>query len=102
MKKINLAIVGATGLVGQTFLEVLAESPIKDRIKNLYLFASEKSAGKEVEFDGKIFVVETLVHENIKNKIIDYAFFSVGEDLSKKFAPIFVKYGSRFISYCSF
>lgn len=101
MKKINLAIVGATGLVGQTFLEVLAESPIKDRIKNLYLFASEKSAGKEVEFDGKIFVVETLVHENIKNKIIDYAFFSVGEDLSKKFAPIFVKYGAVVIDNSS-
>ena len=93
MKKINLAIVGATGLVGSTFLEVLSQSWLKDRIKNLYLFASEKSTGKEVLFNNKTYLVESLSIKNIKNKLIDYAFFSVGEDLSRRFAPIFAKYG---------
>ena len=51
MSKINLAIVGATGMVGKTFLNVLAESKIKHQIENLYLFASAESAGKKIPFD---------------------------------------------------
>ena len=47
MKKYNVAIVGATGLVGSTFLQVLAERDFP--IENLYLMASAKSAGKEIE-----------------------------------------------------
>ncbi|MBR4406804.1 MAG: aspartate-semialdehyde dehydrogenase [Clostridia bacterium] len=101
MNKINLAIVGATGLVGQTFLKVLGESEIKARIKNLYLYASEKSDGKEVEFDGKTFLVETLTEKNIKNKLIDYAFFSVDENISRTFAPIFTKCGAVVIDNSS-
>ena len=51
MKKYNVAIVGATGLVGSTFLQVLAERDFP--IENLYLMASAKSAGKEIEYRGK-------------------------------------------------
>ena len=48
MKRVNLAIVGATGMVGRTFLKVLEER--KFPINNLYLFSSEKSAGTELVF----------------------------------------------------
>lgn len=85
MKKINLAIVGATGLVGQTFLKVLEER--KFPINNLYLFASKKSAGKEVNFLGKNYLVEELNEDSFK-KNIDIALFSAGGDISKKFSPI--------------
>ena len=87
---INLTIVGATGLVGSTFLKVLEEkSYIK--IDNLYLFASKKSKGKKIVFRNKNYVVEELNKKNITNKKIDYALFSAGAEISKKFAPIFKK-----------
>ena len=58
MKKVNIAIVGATGMVGRTFLKVLSERHFP--IDNLYLFSSAKSAGSIVEFNGKGYVVEEL------------------------------------------
>ena len=89
--KINLAIVGATGMVGKTFLNVLAESKIKHQIENLYLFASAESAGKTIKFENQEFEVLELNEQNILSHKIDYAFFSAGEDVSKKFAPIFAQ-----------
>ena len=59
MNGINVAIVGATGLVGQTFLKVLEERNFP--IKELYCFASSRSAGKTIEFKGKTYVVEELL-----------------------------------------
>ncbi|MDO4482084.1 MAG: aspartate-semialdehyde dehydrogenase [Bacillota bacterium] len=85
MKKPNLAIVGATGLVGSTFLKVLEE--VDFPFDNLYLMASAKSAGKTVTFKGKDYTVEELT-ENSFDKDIDIALFSAGGDTSKKFAPI--------------
>lgn len=85
MRKINLAIVGATGMVGRTFLKVLEERNFP--IKNLYLFSSVKSAGKKVEYCGNTYVVEEL-DENSFDRDIDIALFSAGGDTSKKFAPI--------------
>ena len=55
MKRVNLAIVGATGMVGRTFLKVLEER--KFPINNLYLFSSEKSAGTELVFRGRYSVI---------------------------------------------
>lgn len=81
----NIAIVGASGLVGGTFLKVLEERDLP--IKNLYLFASARSAGKEVIFKGKTLVVEELT-ENSFDREIDIALFSAGGDISKKFAPV--------------
>ena len=81
----NIAIVGASGLVGGTFLKVLEERDLP--IKNLYLFASARSAGKEVVFKGKTLVIEELT-ENSFDREIDIALFSAGGDISKKFAPI--------------
>lgn len=92
-KKINLALVGATGLVGKTFLQVLTERNFANKIENLFLFASENSAGQRIEFVGKKIEIKKLDEQNIKNKKIDFAFFAVDENISKQFAPIFVKYG---------
>lgn len=86
----NIAIVGASGLVGGTFLKVLEERDLP--IKNLYLFASARSAGKEVVFKGKTLVIEELT-ENSFDREIDIALFSAGGDISKKFAPIASKKG---------
>ena len=85
MKRVNLAIVGATGMVGRTFLNVLEER--KFPINNLYLFSSEKSAGTELTFRGKEYKVEALTEESF-DRDIDIALFSAGGDVSKKFAPI--------------
>ena len=85
MKKYNVAIVGATGLVGSTFLQVLADRDFP--IENLYLMASARSAGKEVEYRGEKVIVEELT-ENSFDKPIDFALFSAGGSTSLKFAPI--------------
>lgn len=85
MIKVNIAIVGATGMVGRTFLKVLEER--KFPIDNLYLFASRKSVGKAMNFNGKEYKVEELNEDSFKRDI-DIALFSAGGDISKKFAPI--------------
>ncbi len=84
-KKPNLAIVGATGLVGSTFLKVLEERDFP--FENVYMMASAKSAGTTVTFKGKDYVVEELT-ENSFDKPIDIALFSAGGSTSEKFAPI--------------
>ncbi|WFD11151.1 aspartate-semialdehyde dehydrogenase [Tepidibacter hydrothermalis] len=85
MKKVNVAVVGATGMVGRTFLKVLEERDFP--IENLYLMASKRSAGNTVNFRGKDYIIEEL-NENSFDKDIDIALFSAGGDLSKKYAPI--------------
>lgn len=84
-KKPNLAIVGATGLVGSTFLKVLEERDFP--FENLYMMASAKSAGTTVTFRGKEYVVEELTEASF-DKPIDIALFSAGGSTSEKFAPI--------------
>jgi len=85
MKKINLAVVGATGMVGRTFLKVLEEKDLP--IDNFYVMASKRSAGSTVNFKGKEYIVEELT-ENSFDKPIDIALFSAGGSTSEKFAPI--------------
>ncbi|MEJ8554588.1 aspartate-semialdehyde dehydrogenase [Tepidibacter sp. Z1-5] len=85
MKKVNVAIVGATGMVGRTFLKVLQERNFP--IENLYLLASKKSAGDIVNFNGKDYIIEELTEDSF-DKDIDIALFSAGGEISKKFAPI--------------
>ncbi|MCY6356411.1 aspartate-semialdehyde dehydrogenase [Clostridium sp. ZS2-4] len=95
----NVAVVGATGMVGNKFLEVLAERNFP--IKNLYLFASKRSAGKTLSFKGQDVIVEELKEENIKNKQIDFALFSAGGSISLEYAPIFAKYNTTVIDNSS-
>lgn len=85
MKKVNVAIVGATGMVGRTFLKVLEERNFP--IDNLYLFSSARSAGSKVEFKGKEYTVEEL-NENSFDRDIQIALFSAGGSVSEKYAPI--------------
>ena len=91
MKKYNVAIVGATGLVGQTFLKVLKERNFP--VEKLYLYASAKSAGKTVNFVGKDYTVVELKDENIKDDI-DVVLFSAGGNISKEYAPKFKAKGA--------
>lgn len=99
MKKYNIAVVGATGLVGTTLLKLLKEQKIN--INKLYCYASSSSAGKEIKYNSRKIIVEELSEENIKNKKIDYALFSAGASVSKLFVPIFVKYGATVIDNSS-
>lgn len=86
-KKLNIAIVGATGLVGRKILEVLAERKIE---ANLHLFASKV---REFEVAGKTYVAKELDLNYLKDLNIDYAFFAVNAKLSEKLAGEFVKRG---------
>ena len=84
-RKPNIAVVGATGVVGSTFLKVLEERDFT--FENIYMMASAKSAGKTVKFKGKDYVVEELTEHSF-DKPIDIALFSAGGSTSAKFAPI--------------
>ena len=85
MKKYNIAVVGATGMVGRTFLNILEE--INLPVENYYLFSSARSAGTKLEFMGKDYIVEELTEASF-DRGIDIALFSAGGGTSKEFAPI--------------
>ena len=95
MQKYNVAVVGATGMVGRKFLEVLTERNLP--VENYYLFASAKSAGTVIDFMGKPHTVIELCEKNITDKKIDIALFSAGGDVSKAFAPVFAAHGALVI-----
>lgn len=85
MKEVNLAVVGATGMVGRTFIKVLEERKLP--IDNIYFFASSRSVGSALTYNGNEYTVEEL-NENSFDRGIDIALFSAGANISKKFAPI--------------
>lgn len=85
MKKVNLAVVGATGMVGRTFLKVLEEKNLP--IENFYVFASKRSAGNTITFNGKDYIIEELKEDSF-DRGIDIALFSAGGSVSEKFSPI--------------
>lgn len=95
----NIAVVGATGMVGRKFLDVLEE--LNFPINNLYLYSSKKSAGTRLQFKGCEYIVEELCEENIKSKNINIALFSAGADVSLSFSKIFVSYGAVVIDNSS-
>jgi len=82
---IKIAIVGATGMVGQSFIKVLEEFDLD--ISEIIFLASERSAGKSVTFNGKTYLVEAL-NETSFDRPLDYALFSAGGEVSKHYAPI--------------
>ena len=85
----NIAIVGATGLVGQVILKILEKFEFD--LDNIYAIASKKSIGKSIKFrDQEITIISI---ENSVEKEIDVAIFSAGKELSLKWAPIFVAKG---------
>ena len=99
-KAVNVAVVGATGLVGRMMLEVLSERNFP--IDNLYPFASAASAGKTVDFNGKKYTVQELTEKNVKAVKVDYALFSAGGEVSKRFAPVFAECGAVVIDNSSY
>ena len=94
----NVAIVGASGAVGQEFLRILAERDFP--IDNLVLFGSERSAGSKYTFKGKEYEVKLLQH-NDDFKGIDVAFVSAGGGTSIEFAETITKYGTVMIDNSS-
>ena len=89
-RKPNIAVVGATGVVGSTFLKVLEERDFP--FENIYFMASAKSAGTTLKFKGMDIVVEELTEHSF-DKPIDIALFSAGGGTSAKFAPIAAEHG---------
>jgi len=85
----TVAVVGATGAVGQTMLDILAER--KFPVGDLIPLASSRSAGSTIEFQGKEYVVQDL--ETFDPKGVDVALFSAGGDTSKAHAPRFAEAG---------
>lgn len=82
-KKLNISVVGATGAVGHEILEILSEHDFP--VGNLKLFASERSCGKEIEFHGQPFKVETVEPGCFSG--VDIAIFSAGASNSLIYAP---------------
>ena len=98
IKKMKIAIVGASGAVGQEFLRVLDEQNFP--IDELHLFGSKRSAGRSYTFRGKEYKVKELCH-NDDFKGIDIAFTSAGAGTSKEFAETITKYGTIMIDNSS-
>lgn len=96
----NIAIVGATGVVGAEFIKILEERSFP--INELRLFASSRSAGKKLSFKKSNIEVRELKN-NTTNPFreIDIAFFSAGSGISKEFAPLAVKAGAIVIDNSS-
>jgi aspartate-semialdehyde dehydrogenase len=99
MKKPNIAIVGATGLVGSTFRKVLEERNFP--YNEATMLASAKSAGSTLFFDGKEYTVEELTETSFDGRDIDIALFSAGATVSDKFAPIAADAGAVVIDNSS-
>ncbi|MFA5499987.1 MAG: aspartate-semialdehyde dehydrogenase [Candidatus Omnitrophota bacterium] len=89
-KKYNVAVMGATGAVGNCFLRILEER--KFPIKNLTLLASERSKGKKLKFKGKAYPIEVLDHDSFEG--IDIVLSSAGASRSVEFLPSAVKAGA--------
>ena len=99
MKQYNIAVVGATGMVGRKFLEVLEERQLP--AKEYFLFASKRSAGKELDFMGKKYTVKELTETCFDENNIDIALFSAGGSTSEHFAPFAAKAGAVVIDNSS-
>lgn len=99
MKKIILAVVGVTGMVGRTFLKVLEEKNLP--IDEIYFFASKKSVGKKINFCGKEYTIEELKEDSF-DRGINIALFSAGGETSRIFAPIAAKKGCIVIDNSSY
>lgn len=90
MRKLKIGVVGATGMVGQVFMNLLEERQFP--LSELKPFASESSLGKKVKCQGKEWTCEVLKPKCFDG--LDIVFFSSGDDISKEWAPEAVKSGA--------
>ena len=88
-RKFDVAVVGATGAVGETMLEILAERDFP--VNNVYPLASERSAGKKIQFKGKHLTIQDL--STFDFSCVQIGLFSAGASISEKYAPIAAKAG---------
>ncbi|SIS37482.1 aspartate-semialdehyde dehydrogenase [Salimicrobium flavidum] len=96
-KAINIAVLGATGAVGQKMIETLEDRDFP--IKELKLLSSSRSAGSKITFKGTEYTVEEAKPESFEG--VDIALFSAGGSISKKLAPEAVKRGALVIDNTS-
>ncbi len=94
----NIAIVGASGAVGQEFLRVLTEQDFP--VDNLRLFGSSRSAGQTRTFRGKEYTIEELTHDSDFSGI-DIAFTSAGAGVSREYADTITRHGAIMIDNSS-
>ncbi len=99
MKLYNIAVVGATGAVGEQIFEVLKEQNFP--VGTLLPLASVNSAGEEIEFNGKYYKVEVLTQDVFEGRDIDIAFFSAGGSISADYAKYAVEAGALVIDNTS-
>ncbi len=99
MKKYNLAVVGASGAVGEEILRVIEE--IDFPLAKLVLLASKRSAGNSVEFNAKEIIIQELTETIFDEEDIEIALFSAGGSVSAKYAPFAVKAGAVVIDNTS-
>ena len=99
MKQYKIAVVGATGMVGRKFLQVLEERKLP--ASEYYLFASARSAGSKIQFMGKEYTVLELTKDAFNDLGIDIALFSAGASVSREFAPIVAASGAVVIDNSS-
>jgi len=99
VKKYNVAVVGATGAVGEEILRVMEE--IDFPLNNLVPMASARSAGNTVEFNGSELVIKELTKTVFTEENIDIALFSAGGSISAEFAPFAVEAGAVVIDNTS-
>ncbi|REC33047.1 aspartate-semialdehyde dehydrogenase [Enterococcus pseudoavium] len=90
MRKMNVAIVGATGAVGTQMIKLLEDSSLP--LGSVKFLASKRSAGKQLSFRGETQTIEELVPESFDG--VNLALFSAGGGISAKFAPEAVKRGA--------
>lgn len=99
MRKFNIAVVGATGAVGEEIFRILDEFNFP--VNEILPLASAKSAGLDIEFKGNSHKVIELSDEIFNSKEIDIAFFSAGASVSQKFAPFAASSGAVVIDNTS-
>lgn len=93
MKKYNIAVIGATGIVGETVLSLLHERNFP--VGTIQAIASERSLGETVMFGHRTLIVDTI--EGCDFSTIDIAFFAAGTEISLQYAPIAAKAGCTVI-----
>lgn len=97
MSAVNVAVVGATGAVGQELLRILAERQFP--IKSLKLLASPRSAGKKIVFNNQEYTVEAVAASQFED--VDLAFIAAGGEASKQWVPVAVAAGCTVIDNSS-
>jgi aspartate-semialdehyde dehydrogenase len=98
--KYNVAVLGASGLVGREMIDILQERNFP--VNELFLIASEKSAGEIIQFKGKDYEVEIASEDYFKFKKIDIVLSSPGASASSKYSPMAAKEGAVVIDNTSF